>query len=263
MKKVNGKWVLVTGASSGIGKAFVELLAGQGFNIVLLARDSERLSVVESEIKKRFSIDTYVMSYDLSNRGAAKKIVQELSSKNIEIYGLVNNAGYGDLKTFMNTSLLSSQRQINAMLVSVTELCYFLGQNMKARKEGWIINVASIAAFTPNLPGLIYNGIKSYVVNFTEALNLELQADNVKCLALCPGLTSTNFPKAMDAEALFAKAPAFRWMSAESVAKQGYDSMLKGRSIHVPGKLNRFLTTFYNSIPFALKREMGRLGLIL
>ena len=263
MKNVNGKWVLVTGASSGIGKAFVELLAGEGFNIVLLARDPERLSVVESEINKRFSIDTCVMSHDLSNRGAAKKIVQELSSKNIEIYGLVNNAGYGDLKTFMSTSLLSSQKQINAMLVSVTELCYFLGQNMKVRKEGWIINVASIAAFTPNLPGMIYNGIKSYVVNFTEALNLELQADNVKCLALCPGLTLTNFPKAMDAEALFAKAPAFRWMSAESVARQGYESMLKGRSIHVPGKLNRFLTTFYNTIPFALKREMGRLGLIL
>lgn len=258
-----GKWVLVTGASSGIGKAFVELLSGEGFNVVLLARNTEKLLAVEKEINSRFSVETYVMSYDLGKNNSPSKIVQELSKNGIEIFGLVNNAGYGDLNTFMNSDFSVSQQQINSMLVSVTELCYLLGQNMKANKEGWIINVASLAAFTPNLPGLIYNGIKSYVVNFTEALHLEMLAYNVKCLAVCPGLTTTNFPKAMNAEALFAKAPKFRWMSAEQVVKESYESMLKGKSVIVPGKMNRFLTTFYNIVPFTVKKEMGRLGLIL
>jgi len=163
----------------------------------------------------------------------------------------------------MSTSWDSNQKQINAMLCSVTELCYLLGQSMKEQEEGWIINVASLAAFTPNIPGMIYNGIKSYIVNFTEALDLELKQYNVNCLALCPGLTSTNFPEAMNAEELFARAPSWRWMTPEKVATEGYHAVKKGKSIHIPGKLNRALATVYNIIPFSLKNELGRRGLIL
>lgn len=263
MKNESGKWVLVTGASSGIGKAFTELFAEKGFNVVLIARNLDRLLGAERSLKEKYSIETYVISCDLSEIGAAPKIVEELENQTIEIFGLVNNAGYGDLNSFMGSSFNATQRQINSMLLSVTELCHLLGQKMKANKEGWIINVASLAAFTPNLPGMIYNGIKSYVVNFTEALHLELLPYNVKCLALCPGLTSTNFPKAMNAEELFAKAPKFRWMTSDQVAKEGYEMLIKGRSVYVPGRLNRFLTTFYNIVPFTVKKEMGRIGLIL
>ena len=257
------KWALVTGASSGIGRAFVNLLASKGFNIVLLARNVQRLNEAAKEVHGAYGVQTFVMSCDLGKEGAAKNIVNDLNENEIVITALVNNAGYGDLNSFMSTSWDSNQKQINAMLCSVTELCYLLGQRMKQQEEGWIINVASLAAFTPNIPGMMYNGIKSYVVNFTEALDLELKQYNVNCLALCPGLTSTNFPKAMDAEALFAQAPKWRWMTPEKVAIEGYRAVKKGRSIHIPGKLNRVLATAYNVIPFSMKNELGRRGLIL
>ena len=263
MKTNNTKWALITGASSGIGKSFSELFAGRGYNIILVARNEDRLQHASDELKQSYDIETQIISVDLGKDQATQVILKTIEERNITINALVNNAGYGELNTFTNADWETNQAQINAMLTSVTELCYQISRQMKARENGLIINVASLAAFTPNLPGLVYNGIKSFVVNFTEALNHELKPHGVHCLALCPGLTSTNFPAAMNAEELFAKAPRWRWMSPEQVAHEGYQAVKKGKAIHVPGKLNRALVTFYGVMPFSVKSFFGRHGIIL
>lgn len=259
----DSKWALVTGASSGIGRAFVNVLASQGYNIVLLARNLDRLDLAAKETEKEFGVNTVIISCDLSEDGVARSIASELAEQQIVVSALVNNAGYGDIHSFMQSTWDANNKQLNAMLCSVAELCYLLGQKMKEQRTGWIINVASLAAFTPNLPGVMYNGIKSFVVNMTEALDLELKPYNVNCLALCPGMTETNFPKAMGAEELFAKIPRWRWMTSEQVALEGFNAVNAGKSIHIPGKVNRLLVSIYGVMPFKLKNYMGKKGLIL
>lgn len=263
LKEQNSKWALVTGATSGIGRAFVDLLAKDGFNIVLLARNVDLLRETAKEVEKCHGVQTEEFAFDLGDECTPRAIISELAKKKIILNVLVNNAGFGDLEPFSQAEWLLNKRQINVMLGAVTELSYYAAQQMKEERQGWIINVSSLAAFTPNMPGTMYNGIKSFVVNFSEALNLELKPYNVQCTALCPGMTKTNFPKAMGAEEFFARIPEWRWMTSEQVAKEGVAAVLKGKSVHIPGKVNRLLAKIFQVMPHALKYEMGRRGLVL
>lgn len=263
LNSVNVKWALVTGATSGIGRAFVDLLAKEGFNIVLLARNADLLRDVSKEVKESYRVQTEIISVDLGDECASSAIMAELEKKKIALSVLVNNAGFGDLQPFSQADWLLNKRQVNVMLGAVTELSYYVAQKMKENREGWIINVSSLAAFTPNMPGSMYNAIKSFVVNFSEALNLELKPYNVHCTALCPGMTKTNFPKAMGAEEFFSRIPEWRWMNSEQVAKEGLAAVLKGKSIHIPGKVNRLLAKMFQVVPNSLKYEMGKRGIVL
>jgi short-subunit dehydrogenase len=109
----------------------------------------------------------------------------------------------------------------------------------------------------------MYNGIKSFFVNLSEALNLELQPYNIRCTAVCPGMTKTNFPKAMGAEAFFDRIPQWRWMTSEQVAREGLLAAKQGKAIYIPGRVNRLVATFFDVIPRSLKQEMGKRGIVL
>jgi hypothetical protein len=257
------KWALVTGATSGIGRAFVDLLANDGFNVVLLSRNVDLLRNTSKEVEGCYQVQTEIIPCDLGDECAPRAIIAELEKKKIVLDVLVNNAGFGDLQPFSQADWLLNKRQVNVMLSAVTELSYYAAQKMKENRQGWIINVASLAAFTPNMPGSMYNAIKSFVVNFSEALDLELKPHNVHCTALCPGMTKTNFPKAMGAEAFFAKIPEWRWMTSGQVAKEGIAAVLEGKSIHIPGKVNRLLAKMFQIMPNKLKYEMGKRGIVL
>lgn len=261
--KLVGKWVLVTGATSGIGEAFCDELAKQGMNIILVARNREKLDETSMRLTQDYGVETLSIKQDLGVLGAAKNIKKVIDENGIEIECLINNAGYGVLTSFVKADWKVNNHQINSMLTTLSELCHIFSRNMVEKEDGFIINVASLAAFAPNIPGFMYNAIKSYVVNLSITLDMELKPSGVKCLALCPGLTSTNFPAAMGAEEMFAKAPSWRWMSSEQTVSEAFDALDKGKSVYIPGKVNKFLAAMYDFMPNQLKYEMGKRGIIL
>ena len=253
-----GRTALVTGASAGIGKVFAEFLAEKGFDIVLTARREERLNTLAQEISSLHSVRTEVIVTDLADPKAPQNICDALSEKNISIDVLVNNAGYSISASFSDASLQAQLDLIQVMATSVVQLCHLLLPNMKKNRYGRIINVSSIAAFLPPAPGKLYTGIKSFVMDFSIALSLELEGTGVFSTALCPGFTHSEFHDAMGVRAQVNKIPSFMWMETKTVVKQGYYAAMKGEKVYINGKINRFLSIVFRLLPNKFKYKATR-----
>ena len=178
---------LITGASSGIGKEFAKILAAKGYELVLVARDEEKLK----ELQKELNVNTKIVSMDLSNIDNCKK----LHAENSDIDLLINNAGFGDCGNFTNTSLTKEIDMINTNIIAYHTLTKLYLIDMKKLNNGHILNVASIAGFMPGPLMATYYATKSYVVRLSESIREELHKENsnVKISILCPGPTKTNF----------------------------------------------------------------------
>lgn len=178
---------LITGASSGIGKDFAKILATKGYDLVLVARDEEKLK----ELQKELNVNTKIVSIDLSNVENCKK----LHAENPDIDLLINNAGFGDCGNFTHTSLDKEISMINTNIVAYHTLTKLYLIDMKKLNKGHILNVASIAGFMPGPLMSTYYATKSYVVKLCEGIREELtkEKSNVKISILCPGPVKTNF----------------------------------------------------------------------
>ncbi|MBI1978280.1 MAG: SDR family oxidoreductase [Candidatus Omnitrophica bacterium] len=186
-------WVLITGASSGIGEAFAKRFASEGYPLVLLARTQERLEALAHFLKDTYQVQTLTVCSDLTSREAPKHIEGELKQKGIELYGLVNNAGFGASGCFTNVSLEKYLGMIDVMVRALVELTHRFLPEMIQRKRGFVINVSSTASFQPLPSSSVYSAGKAFVTSFTEALWLETRGTGVRILNLCPGLTKTDF----------------------------------------------------------------------
>lgn len=257
------KWALITGGTSGIGEAFVEYLAERKNNIILVGRNFEKMKEKSKEITKKHNVETFIIQADLSIDHDVDKIINELQYNNFFISYLVNNAGFGTLNSFTNSSWKENESQINTMLTSVLKLSFFVSKKMKEHKEGFIINVSSLAPYTPNIPGILYHSIKSAIIHFTVALNMELEEHNVKAHVLCPGLIKTNFQKTMNAEKEFSKVPEWRWMNSETLIHLFFKDLKKGKVISIPGKFNKFVYYLFKIIPEPIKYKMGKRYILL
>jgi len=255
--------VLITGASSGIGKSFAKAFAQQGYNLVLVARREERLNVLADALNNDYGVESEVIVSDLSKLSAPKKIYDYLNGKNISVDILVNNAGYSLSKPFTSASWKEHQDMLNVMVMSLTQLCHLFSQEMKENGYGRIINVASIAAFAPEFTGNLYNAAKSYVTHMSEALDLELKPHGIHCLALCPGLTSSEFHDVMGVREMLNQIPKWRWMESDLVAKQGVRAVMKGDSLYINGVTNRALVQLFNVMPQRLKYFMSKNQIML
>jgi uncharacterized protein len=232
-KNMNKKTALITGATSGLGYEFVKLFASDGYDLVLVARNSSKLT----EIKNTFSqVEITLIEKDLSNDGAAKEVFEEVERHEISIDILVNNAGFGLKGGFDKLDIQKQLNMIQLNTATLTELTYYFLQKMKQRNSGRILNVASTAAFQPGPLMAVYFATKAYVLSFSEALMEELSGTSVTVTALCPGATKTNFGVVANVEnsKMFSQA-----MSAEVVAKQGYAALMKGKRVFVPGGVNK------------------------
>lgn len=255
--------VLITGASSGIGKSFAKVFAQQGYDLVLVARREDRLNQLAEELKNSYDVISEVVALDLAKLSAPKKIYDHLRGKNIAVDILVNNAGYSLSKPFTSGSWKEHQDLLNVMVVSLTQLCHLFSKNMIENGYGRIINVASIAAFAPEFTGNLYNAAKSYVTHMSEALDLELKPHGVHCLALCPGLTSSEFHDVMGVRELLNNIPKWRWMDSDLVAKQGVAAVMNGKSLYINGGANRALVQLFNIMPQRLKYFMSKNQIML
>lgn len=222
---------LITGASSGIGRDIAINLSKKGYDLILVARDLEKLN----EVKAKLHTNIEVVSMDVSKAENCK----ELHEKYQDIDILVNNAGFGDCGYFTKTSLDKELKMIDTNIVAYHVLTKLYLQDMKQRNSGKILNVASIAGFMPGPLMATYYSTKAYVVRLSEAIREELKKENskVQISILCPGPVNTNFNKVADVKF------ALKGLSSEYVAKYTIDKLFKGKFYIVPGwkiKLARF-----------------------
>lgn len=214
---------LVTGASSGIGRDIARELSKKGYDLVLVARNLEKLY----ELKKELETNVDVVSMDISNIENCKKLHDKYGDIDI----LVNNAGFGDCGYFLKTSLDKEIQMINTNIVAYHVLTKLYLRDMKERHGGKILNVASIAGFMPGPLMATYYSTKAYVVRLSESLREELRREksNIQISILCPGPVNTNFNNVADVEF------ALKGLSSEYVAKYAVKKMIKGKFYIVPG----------------------------
>jgi hypothetical protein len=248
-------YTLITGASGGIGCNLAELVAADGKNLVLAARSGDKLEQLASDIRKKNKTEVITIAVDLSEEAGVTKLISEITSKNLSVDTLINNAGFGDFGDFAKADLEKNMEMIRLNISTLTRLSHFFVRGMLSAGQGRIMNVASTAAFMPG-PGMaVYYASKAYVLSFSEALTRELRGTGVTVTTLCPGPTDTGFA----ASAGLGKSLLHRILPAATspeVAKAGYKAMMKGKAIIIPGFMNKLSTFTPRFSPRGMVRNM-------
>jgi hypothetical protein len=248
--------VLVTGASSGIGRELAKCFAVEGCKLVLVARKRKALESLAEELHRTHKTHSEVLPADLAEPAAPARIFGHLESQGTRVDILINNAGFGARGAFAQLPLARQLEMVQVNLTALTHLSGLFLPGMLARRRGGILNVASTAAFQPG-PGMaIYYATKAYVLAFSEALGEELLGTGVTVSTLCPGPTETNFTAVAGGRAskFFLRAA----MSAEEVARIGHQGFRQGRLVVVPGWRNRLLALGTRLGPRALVRKIAK-----
>lgn len=231
------KTALITGASSGLGKEFAKQLAKQNYNLVVVARRESLLI----DLKRTLSnVRVKVYTADLTAENAIDKLLKFLSEEKLQIDVLINNAGFGDYARFDQADIAKLQNMIDLNVKVLTDLMYYVSQQMIRRQSGYILNVASTAAFQPGPMMATYFATKHYVLALSEAVAHEWKAEGVKVCALCPGATQTEF---FDHADMYNSKmlKTFKLPTAEAVSKFGLNAMFKGKRVAIHGFLNKLL----------------------
>ncbi len=225
---------LITGASSGIGLDLAHLFAADGHDVVLVARSEGKLRELAKELEAKHGIQATVIAADLAKPDAPQQIF--VIAPQIDV--LVNNAGFGTSGKFAETELRAELEMIQVNVTALTHLTKLFLPQMLERKRGRILNLASTASFQPGPLMAVYYATKAYVLSFSEAIAEELSGTGVTVTALCPGPTATGFQKTADlgSEALL---KVMKPVSSMEVARAGYNAMMRGRRVVIPGVKNK------------------------
>jgi uncharacterized protein len=246
---------LITGASSGIGLDLAKLFAQGGHDLVLVARNEEALRAAAAECEK-VGVKAQVLAKDLSNSNAAQEIFDELSARGIVVEVLVNNAGFGTHGLFVRSKLEDEVGMIQVNIVALIQLTRLFLPQMVSRKSGKIMNVGSMAGFVPGPYMSVYYATKAFVLSHSIALAQEVERSGVIVSALCPGPTKTDFQRrAKIAESKLFKTP--RSMTSMDVAKAGYEGLMAGKLIVVPGLSNKVIRVASKLAP---RRMLARIA---
>ena len=231
-------FVLITGASSGIGYELAKLFAQDHYNMIMVARPTGELENVAAEIKKEYGIEVIPIAKDLFNPRAAEEIYQEVKAKGIQVDILVNDAGQGEYGLFAETDLDRELDIIQLNINSCISLTKFFLKGMIARGSGKVLNLSSIASKSPGPYQSVYHGTKAFIQSWSEALNNELQDTGVTVTALLPGATDTDFfNKADMLESKIVKEGELA--DAAAVAKDGYEALMAGKDMVISGFKNK------------------------
>ncbi len=227
---MNRKIALITGASSGLGLEFAKIYSREGYDLVIVARNADRLNEIKTELENSYHNTVYVCAQDLSEQDAAEKVFDYTVENNITIHTLVNNAGFGDFGNFWE---IDPERQKNLMQVNVVALVLLTRTflpGMIERGEGRVLNVSSLASFMggPRMP--LYYASKGFILQFSEALSEETKGTGVSVTVLLPGPTATGFEQAaqMKNSKMFT---LLKPASAQAVAEAGYKASIKGKPL--------------------------------
>lgn len=246
------KTALITGASAGIGGRFARLLAREGYDLVLVARDETRLRETAGALEKEFGIRCEILVADLSTDIGTKLVEDRVSDSERPIDVLINNAGFGIRESFLRSHKDAEQQLMDVLVRTPMRLMHSVLPIMKERNSGIIINVSSVAGW---IAGGTYSAAKSYLTVLSESLHTELRATNVNVLALCPGFTHTEFHERgkMRMEAL----PNFMWLDADLVVAKAWSDALSGKAVSVPGWQYSIVSSLARFAPRPLVRKIG------
>lgn len=244
---------LVTGGTSGIGAAFARALAEQGHDLVLVARNADRLAETATELHDRYGVEVEVVAADLERRDDVLRVAQRVESTEQPIELLVNNAGFGVRTKITTDDLTIHERAIDVMVRAVLVLSSAAGRTMKARGHGVIINVASTAGFFTMGN---YSAIKAWVTTFTESLANELAGTGVQVTALCPGWVKTEFHQR--AEIGTGTIPEQLWVDADRLVTDCLADVARHRVISIPSKRYQVLMFVVRHLPRAAVRRISR-----
>lgn len=236
---------LITGASSGIGEAFARKLAARGRNVLLVARSEDKLIALCNELGRLTSIRAQYVALDLQQPDAPLQLFEETKKRELEVEMLINNAGFGSMGDFGKLDLEHELEMIQLNVRSLVELAHrFLGP-MRERKRGTIINVASTAGFQPVPYMATYAATKAFVLSFSEALWDENRAHGVHVMALCPGVTETNFFEAAGID----RPPMRTVQTPEEVVETALRALNRKKSLVISGWANWFVVEAERFVP--------------
>lgn len=239
------KTTLITGASSGIGETFARRLAASGENVLLVARSEEKLASICNELGREHGVNAQYVAMDLTEGGVGARLFEEVGRRGLEVETLINNAGFGSMGDFIQLDLETELKMIDLNIRALVELTHrFLGP-MRERRRGAIVNVASTAGFQPVPFMTTYAATKAFVLSFSIGLWEENRPYNVQVMALCPGMTDTNFFEAGHMD----KPPMRLSQTPEQVVETAMRGLKRGKSHIVSGWSNYLMTESERLVP--------------
>jgi len=248
--------MLITGASAGLGAALAREYAQRGWDLVLLARREDRLKALASELTSAHGTACRVIAADLFSESAVPDLMTALAGAQID--GLINNAGYGHPGTFLASAWDDHRRFNHLMSVVPVELTRALLPAMVARGFGRVMQVASLAGHMPGSKGhTLYAAVKSYLIKFSESLNIEMQGTGVHVSALCPGFVLTEFHDVNGTREGINSLPGFMVMNADVCAKLAAEALEANKSVFISGRVNRSLARLNRWAPWLGRKVMN------
>lgn len=243
----NKNWVLVTGASSGFGEEFARQYAAMGHSLVLVARRLDRLQALAATLRRQFNTEVVVEQVDLSDIPAVIRLHDRLRERGIAVDILINNAGHGLQGPFADGKLDAALAMVQLDIASLTAVTHVFAQDMRARRRGRILLVASMLAYQGVENFAVYSAAKAYVLRLGEALHREFKPHGITVTALCPGLSDTGFSQS--AQMKVTPLLKLLMMKPAPVVEAGIRALRAGRMSVVPGFANKFLVAFTWATP--------------
>ena len=237
MTEVHDSWVLVTGASSGFGEEFARQYAEQGHSLVLVARRLERLQTLAETLRQQYRVSVVVEQVDLSDLAEIVQLHARLGERGIAVDILINNAGHGLQGPFLDRQMDAALAMVQLDIASLTAVTHVFAQDMRKRRHGKILLVASLLAYYGVQNFAVYAASKAYVLRLGEALHRELKCDGITVTVLCPGMSDTGFAQAAQQKL----TPALKQviMQPAPVVRAGIRALRSGRISLVPGVANK------------------------
>ncbi|MDQ0641173.1 short-subunit dehydrogenase [Pedobacter sp. W3I1] len=241
------QYILITGASSGIGYEMAQQLAALEYNLILTARNEDKLLAMQQELTIRYGIDVHYIPKDLGRTEQAAQLFDDIKRGGYQVSHLVNNAGLGDYGSFLETSLEKELEMIDLNISSLVILTKLFAKDMAARKSGRIMNVSSVLAYLPFPYMSVYSATKAFVLAFSQTLAAELEGTGVVVTTLAPGTTETAFvsPEMRETNLLKSNKPT----PVKTVATEGVNLLLHGKGKKIVGFQNRFNSILAGILP--------------
>ncbi|MEP5765324.1 MAG: SDR family oxidoreductase [Halieaceae bacterium] len=246
--QANQRTALITGASAGLGKEFARQLAAQGYQLVLVARNADKLEETAASLRQEYKVNTHCICADLCDESAPQALFDELQQRGLEIDYLVNNAGVAGPNLLEETDWQQQRDFYQLMMLSMAQLCHLLVPPMQSRGFGRVINIASVAGRLARAGGCNYGPSKAWVIAMSEELALTVAGDGVLVCALCPGYTHTEFHQRAQLMDMKNSMPKWMWYDAEVVVREGLRACERGKRVYSSGRLYRWLDPLFQSV---------------